>query len=393
MKFICVYVIVLLASVSLCHADGFKIKGKISRGGEGVKVFLTDLSQYKHLYDSTTIKNGEFEFNGKVDTPEMRCITIYKNDSQRGEWKSTVKLPIFVDNSSITLEAPYDSLPTKSNEVVPGCIKITGSPVNDLYMKYDRGLAPLSTLNSELFEKYRVAYYYAKADELGRKNMQPAYDALEELENCKDEIYRYKVNFIKENPDSPVALYVAGTLAITKYGRGEINKVLSLLSENLRNSSKGKALADRLNGIPVYVGDQYLDIDMLDKEGNTVNLSDVIKPGQYTLLEIWASWCGSCRGDIPHLKDAYSAYHAKGFDIVSVSIDANKEQWKKALEQEQMAWLQVCDKGEGFDGFIVKKYGVRGVPSSFLIDPQGKIILTNARGGWLDTKLIELFDR
>lgn len=101
----------------------------------------------------------------------------------------------------------------------------------------------------------------------------------------------------------------------------------------------------------------------------------------------------SVSGDIPHLKDAYSAYHAKGFDIVSVSIDANKEQWKKALEQEQMAWLQVCDKGEGFDGFIVKKYGISGVPSSFLIDPQGKIILTNARGGWLDTKLIELFEK
>lgn len=70
-------------------------------------------------------------------------------------------------------------------------------------MKYDKGLEPLSTLNSTLFEKYRVAYYYAKADELGRKNMQPAYDALEELENCKDEIYRYKVKFIQENSDSP----------------------------------------------------------------------------------------------------------------------------------------------------------------------------------------------
>ena len=74
------------------------------------------------------------------------------------------------------------------------------------------------------------------------------------------------------------------------------------------------------------------------------------------MLEIWASWCGPGRVDIPHLKDAYSAYHAKGFDIVSVSIDANKELWKKALEQEQMAWLQVCDKGEGFDVFMFKNY-------------------------------------
>ena len=60
---------------------------------------MTDLSQYRHFYDSAMIKNGELEFDGKVESPEMRCITIYKNDSQRGEWKSTVKLPIFVDNS------------------------------------------------------------------------------------------------------------------------------------------------------------------------------------------------------------------------------------------------------------------------------------------------------
>ena len=385
--------VVLFLSVNVCRADGFKIKGRIVGGGEGVKVFLTDLSQYRHIYDSTVIKNGEFEFSGRVDTPEMRCITIHKNDDKRGDWKSTVKLPVFVDNSSMMLEAPYDSLPTKITKTVPACVKITGSPTNDLYVSYDKGLEPLSTLNSELFEKYRVAYYYAKADDLGRKNRQPAYDALEELENCKDEIYRYKVNFIKENPDSPVALYVAGTLSITKYGRGEIEKVLSLLSGASRNSAKGKALAERLNNIPVYVGDQYLDIEMLDKESKEIRLSDVIKPGKYTLLEIWASWCGPCRGDIPHLKDAYSAYHAKGFDIVSVSIDADKGQWKKALEQEQMPWLQVCDKGEGFDGFIVKKYGINGVPSSFLIDPQGKIVLTNARGGWLDTKLKELFEK
>ena len=169
--------------------------------------------------------------------------------------------------------------------------------------------------------------------------------------------------------------------------------MLSLLSGASRNSAKGKALAERLNNIPVYVGDQYLDIEMLDKESKEIRLSDVIKPGKYTLLEIWASWCGPCRGDIPHLKDAYSAYHAKGFDIVSVSIDADKGQWKKALENEQMPWLQACDKGEGLDGFIVKKYGISGVQSSFLIDPQGKIVLTNARGGWLDTKLKELFEK
>lgn len=131
MKIIYVLVVLVL-SVNVCRADGFKIKGRIVGGGEGVKVFLTDLSQYRHIYDSTVIKNGEFEFSGRVDTPEMRCITIHKNDDKRGDWKSTVKLPVFVDNSSMMLEAPYDSLPTKITKTVPACVKITGgSPTND----------------------------------------------------------------------------------------------------------------------------------------------------------------------------------------------------------------------------------------------------------------------
>ena len=286
------------------------------------------------------------------------------------------------------LEAPYDSLPTKITKTVPACVKITGSPMNDLYVSYDKGLEPLSALNSELFEKYRVAYYYAKADDLGRKNREPAYDALEELENCKDEIYRYKVNFIKENPNSPVALYVAGTLSITKYGRGEIDKVLSLLSESLRNSAKGKALVERLNNIPVYVGDQYLDIDMLDKEGNTVNLSDVIKPGQYTLLEIWASWCGPCRGEIPNVKKAYETYHEKGVEFLSVSIDKDEVAWRKALEDEQMPWCQVLAPQAGKE--VKELYQFSAIPFIVVIDREGKIVGKNLRGQILLNKLEEL---
>ena len=66
-------------------------------------------------------------------------------------------------------------------------------------MRYDKGLEPLSTLNSAVVREVSCRLLLRKADDLGRKNRQPAYDALEELENCKDEIYRYKVNFIKEN--------------------------------------------------------------------------------------------------------------------------------------------------------------------------------------------------
>lgn len=380
----------LMAGISYCHADGYSITGKISGGGDGIKVYLTDLSQYRRLYDSTVIRNGEFRFVGKVEAPEMRCITLNKAPEAENQWAVLVRLPLFVENSDIVITSPFDSLPVKADNKIRSCVKISGSASHDLYVTYQQGLEPLSIANSEWFDTYRKAYYYPKKNQFGRPLLQPAFDALEKLEKTKDDIYQYKQNFIKKYADSPVAFYVAGTVSLTKYGRQEIDKFVALWPDSWKESARGKKLIEQLHRIPVYTGDPYIDVEVVDQEGKTVKLSEVIKPGRYTLLELWASWCGPCRGEIPHLKNSYAAFCDNGFDIVSVSIDANKDKWKKAIKQENMPWLQLCDQGEGFDSFIAKAYGVRGIPSSFLIDPQGKIILLNARGGWLDSKLNEL---
>lgn len=389
-KTIIIGLFLLYVGITSCQADGFTIRGKITGGGEGMKVYLTDLSQHRHLYDSAVIKNGEFRFEGKVETPELRCITIHKDPQASNQWAVLVKLPLFVENSDMVITAPYDSLPVKLDNTIRPCVRISGSASHDLYTEYHKGLQPLSVANSEWFETYRKAYYYAKKDQFGRKDFRPAFEALEKLEKCKDDIYRYKQDFIKGYPDSPVAFYVAGTVSLTKYGRPEIDRFVASWPDSWKSAESGKKLIDRLNKIPVYTGDSYLDLEVMNPEGNRVKLSDVIKPGRYTLLELWASWCGPCRSEIPHLKDSYAAFCDKGFDIVSVSIDADKDKWKKAIKQENMPWLQLCDLGENFEAFIVKAYGVSGVPSSFLISPQGKIILLNARGGWLDAKLNEL---
>ena len=74
---------------------------------------------------------------------------------------------------------------------------------------------------------------------------------------------------------------------------------------------------------------------------------------------------------------------------MSISIDENKEDWRKAVDKERMPWEQLCDKNR--EEYISGVYGVTGVPSGFLIDPEGRVVLLNARGGWLDSKLAELY--
>ena len=389
------YGIVCLGTLVACQREpGYKISGSVPGTPDGMKVYLYN---WNTPVDSSVVKGGKFVLTGKVDVPTRYQLLIDLSPDKVESYEKDLRgSDVFVDNVDIKYESPsIDSLPSRNSfrRKVKGNVTVTGSPVHDLFLSYQEKLKPYRTRNSEAWDKYLQVYHIPASE--GVFNTREGIALTREMNDAQKEITRIQWDFIKANPKSPVSVDVAQNMVYTaKFSKADMDNLLQAIDPSLRETPGYKQLKESLESIaPIALGEKYKDLELVDENGKTVQLSDYVKPGQYNMVEFWASWCGPCRGDIPHLKDAYSAYHAKGFDIVSVSIDANKEQWKKALEQEQMAWLQVCDKGEGFDGFIVKKYGISGVPSSFLIDPQGKIILTNARGGWLDTKLIELFDK
>ena len=137
-------------------------------------------------------------------------------------------------------------------------------------------------------------------------------------------------------------------------------------------------------------GIKFHELTMKDMTGKEVKLSQWVGKGNYVLVDFWASWCGPCRQEMPNVVANYEQYHKKGFEVVGVSFDQKQEAWINAVQQLGMRWPQMSDL-KGWQCAASDIYGIRSIPSSILVDPQGTIIAIDLRGDALGKKLAEIY--
>ena len=312
----------------------------LEQAAPGDTVVLRVSGSKENVATATLDDNKLFTLDAEVQNEQF--YTLYLNGRPFAE--------VVTDNADITFSFDAESKR----------IKVEGSRYNDILRGFSEKLSPLvSTL------------YSAESEE--------------EAEATYQELLQTIDNSIVENCQNPTSLRML--LEYKRYGGDEARsaELFELIDKKFEYLNSYQAIKR------TSIGSDLIDLTLKNTEGEDVTLSEIVKSGKWVLVDFWATWCGPCRAEIPHLVEAYAKYADKGFEIYGVSFDrsGNEEGWKKFLVENNMTWINVWGTGSNGDWAAGEAYNVSSIPSNFLYSPEGKLVAKNLRGEDVDKILGE----
>ena len=349
------YVLIGLCAFCSCESTGYRISGYIPGAPDGAKVYLAPYDAFQDPnWDSTVIKNERFVLKNTIPmvSPRVVAITIDLNSGEKDYSKIKSSRALFLkEGDRISMECHVDSLPSSRWEARDKSLNVVwqGSADQDLYVNYLKDRKDVVIERNKLGDQYFMDYY--KKSDVPSERMPELMNMVHQVKALGRKLNAKTLDLMKANGSSLVSVYVGDALLkgnFSVFTESEIDAIHDLVDPLLLSSPMGEKFEEAVAQAKVLAkGKRYTDINLVDLKGNQVRLSEFMKEGQCNMLEFWASWCSPCRGEIPHLRRVYGLCEKDNFNMISVSIDQNDADWKKAVKEENM------DSRENVIGYII----------------------------------------
>lgn len=363
-KILSLLVFQLMVTATMMAQVSYKVTGELPASFNDCTAYI-NLIEGRNLVgvDSTVVKDGKFLISGMMDAPAIGKLAITAADGKKYD------AIIVVEDTPAQVSFADDKL------------QVRGGRRNQALKYANEKIQPLMMVpnSQELIKEYRDSITTAAR----RQEIENIFDTAETKFN------KAAKAFVAENSDNVVGAQLFMQV-YSSYEPEEAEALFAQAGDEFKNNKSVQRVMEIVEKSKLRrIGSKYTDFAQPDKDGNIHRLSEYLANCKYLLVDFWASWCGPCRAEMPNVKAAYDKYHAKGFDILGVSLDNNKEKWLNAVESLGLKWHHVSDL-KGWQCEASGVYGVQSIPCTMLVANDGTIVATDLRGEELDKKLAEL---
>lgn len=378
----------MLMSCNILNSAGYQFSGKIENS-KPTLIFLEQLSHSKvSTIDSTTVgTDGSFKLQGNL--AEQGLYRLRMKGENEKFWMVCLdkgsKITAQLDANNYT-KVTYSADPI--NDELQGMVQIMQKQQTEL-MQLEAQYKNMKESGAKQEDLDAIGGQMQQRSSIAEMHMQKLLGTSKNL-IIKYYIFSLYLNSIMQGqapPELVKKMEVFIEELNKKMPNSEYNKDFQKISSQFKASKDAASMSENAEKL-TEIGADAPDFESPDKNGKKRKLSDL--KGKVVLLDFWASWCRPCRMENPNVVAAYNKYKSKGFTVMSISQDNDKDRWLAAVVQDGLIWENHVSDLQG-NNDASGKYAIKYIPTTFLIGKDGKIIAKNLRGEALEMELKKIY--